>query len=932
MMSTHAARLRLLITGIAFLVPLSLYGQVAEPAPPAEYDAHIRFRIRTPMPAWLDRFDEMHGYLKTLGFQRDARPNDEPEDPIIDRLSGTIPSANARKALLHSSVRSILLIPRGWKLPASTDRVRASLELATGLPIERQKVLSDQCRERLAGIGFNEAVGYDHRGHSRLVGTIEIYRLGYLLRDLRTQPGGWMMPETPVGTLPDPIRGVVPVKVVEVLPDPPGVAAITEWTAPGPLPEDQQHLGKLSPDLRAYLAAEKDIQKRIRVEIVLGADPGANRAWERDILVSGAVVEGRAGPIVAVLARVGQVPDLARLSRVSNIRLPRPGSPQGAIEAPKPNPAVMSGTRLDRLHQLGFRGKGVRVAVVAGDFSGLDAYRGKGLPKDTRVIDLTAERNPSFEPDPQAEPGNAIGHGTACALAVAAAAPDADLILIRIDPSSPQMLLALMKRINGEQMSSETLIARSIELNEERDELANRRQLLNREKQDALRNLLFDEGGTEEQKKRYQASRQRLKDAEAALVELDTREASLVRRTDRFFAYQTDLAYITGIRVVACPLVWNEGLPLDGGSPLSRYLDDTPFRGSPGTPMKTRIAALRDKRFTLWVQSAGDTRGQTWSGPIRDDDNNGVLEFAPAKTIQGPGRWTREWNFLGWQPTNTTPVADLPGESRIRVTIQWREAHDPELWGIGTDLYEEPLANLNIVVAQQRDPSGKLVASDDMTVVARSTGLPQRLANRPNSAVYEQMVEFSTQAAGRFAVRIEGRLPDGIRPRGISNLPTQRVQSEIRPRLFIQRVDAAGRGKGRPVFLDFAGDDRWPCQEREWPEYGGVGAPADARGALTIGVADAGGKPAKSSSVGAGPGLDLMAKPDLISFADIGLPAHTANGSAIAASFSAGIAACMIGADAPAQTRHLLQLLEIPPGGLFRVPENWLNSLPLRSR
>src|SRR5262249_27803797 len=163
--------------------------------------------------------------------------------------------------------------------------------------------------------------------------------------------------------------------------------------------------------------------------------------------------------------------------------------------------------------------------------------------------------------------------------------------------------------------------------------------------------------------------------------------------------------------VVASNLVWDEGQPVDGGSALSRYFDDRPFRAA------------------LWLQSSGDTRGQNWRGLLRDADGNGVLEFGPPPAKDRRDRWTNELNLLGWELPGSGTSPDLPAKTRIRISVQWREAHDPEFVRNGEDLYRKPLAQFRLVVLRQRDPSGQKIAADEFDVVARSYGVPERLVN-----------------------------------------------------------------------------------------------------------------------------------------------------------------------------------------------------------
>src|SRR5262249_9138182 len=127
----------------------------------------------------------------------------------------------------------------------------------------------------------------------------------------------------------------------------------------------------------------------------------------------------------------------------------------------------------------------------------------------------------------------------------------------------------------------------------------------------------------------------------------------------RYLKLTKDILSLRGVQVVASSLAWGDRYPLGGGSPLTRWFDDAP------------------QCSFLWLRSAGNTGGQPWAGPFRDDNENGVLEFA-APGVLPPRRWTRELNFLGWRPYGGESVGDLPAGAKVRVSLQWREPHDPE--------------------------------------------------------------------------------------------------------------------------------------------------------------------------------------------------------------------------------------------------------------
>ena len=200
---------------------------------------------------------------------------------------------------------------------------------------------------------------------------------------------------------------------------------------------------------------------------------------------------------------------------------------------------------------------------------------------------------------------------------------------------------------------------------------------------------------------------------------------------------------LKGIHVVSTSLVWSDGYPLSGSSPLSRWFDDD------------------QDRKALWLVSAGNTRGQAWTGTFNDSDGNGVMEFAPRGAKLPAGAWSAETSFLAWQSFDSGDTSDLPEGTKVRITAQWSEPHDPVYYwqAKGGDPYLQPLADLSFVVLRQRDPSGKLLPLDDFEVVARSPVKAFRIDNRPGGSTYEQIVEFTTPKAGRYALRVQRQLP-----------------------------------------------------------------------------------------------------------------------------------------------------------------------------
>src|SRR5438132_1008527 len=644
----HARALFLFFSSV-FLLPAPSVAQVLSPPPPREYKVEIRFQIRSVGAIRVARFREMVRYLESLGFKKDPGTENEADAPDVTRMTGTIAANRARELLRERHVQAILLVPSEIDLSAEGDKpVKVQLELARGLPLERQRLLREQVVGVLADVGFHEAIGYDNRGHSRILGTLSASSVPQLLEDLRWQGSGWLAPRIAVSELPAPLRGTWPVDVVEVLREPAGGAAAKALPAAAAVAEGQDYLLKIAPELRA----QAKNQEPARLEVILASAPAmADVLWERDLLLAspGCRLEGRLGEVVSLRAAPAQAPDFARLAWVSAVRLPRPGSPQLTPLVP-PSGDALKASGLDRLHAAGRRGQKVRIAIIDEDFRGYQQFLGKQLPAKTLYVDLSAECDPEVRSRAVSTDVATVGHGTQCALAAALAAPDAGFTLVRIDADAPFQLNEAARYLQGQPVYSVSLDARSAEQSEDSIRLQRRRDRLTEER----KAILEEFGDDEAARKKREAFRAR----EAAL---DKEEQALHQRDERLLNLTRALRGLRGTKVVACGLVWNEGYPVDDTSQLSRFFDAAGAASS------------------VWFQTIGNTNGQVWSGLFRDIDGNGVMEFAPPGTSLKPGRWTPELNFLGWQPLSGTAALDLP-KTRLRISVQWREPHDPSFW------------------------------------------------------------------------------------------------------------------------------------------------------------------------------------------------------------------------------------------------------------
>ena len=918
--------MRTLLTAACWLtVALAAHAQVKVPRPPDTYDATVRYRILGDRNERVLQYEAMAKFFGELGFKEAESDVSDlaPFDPTAEVMTGTVPSKTARDLLRDRRVYTIILAPAGFKAPADPQApVRVLIELS---PSRDQLLLFNQTEISLSKLGFKKDLGFDTRRFTVLRGTVPAGKVPALLRDLRFQPTGWFAAEPaeelyarlPDGTrTPDlvkPFADVLPVRVIEVFG--PAEAAPAVVTLP-PIPADQPHLNKWTADLRRRLAEEGAAGKPLRLEVVLANTPREGELeWRNPFIRLGAAIEGRVGSVVTVLVPQGSgAADIAALPDVSSVRLPRASAAvpvelkKGPTEEkekekqisyqaePPAGPArgadVVKQIGLDRIHALGRQGQGVKVVIIDTDFAGWERHLVPSGKADeiggVAFIDLTAERNREVRPEPI--PGN-LGHGTQAAMAVRVAAPLADLYLVRAGADAPYQVINVARTVRGEQFQTEGLITRRQEIEAESNALALRRRDARAEYARAFEDFSDDE-----------AARRRRVAAQQALRQLDREEAAVFARQLRVEELERNLARVAGAQVVLSQLQWNTGFALDAASPVSRFLDDWLVRPRGGAYSR-HLTRPNPSEPPLWFQPAGDTRGQTWTGVFRDADNNGVMEFAPSIEELRPGRWSRELNFLAVS-ANGKDSFDLPGGARVRVSVQWREPHDPALT---EEDYRVPVAPLRLQIVKQRDPAGEKYGSDEIDLVAESEGLPSRLQIEPQYAVYEHSLDITLPADGRYAVRLEGRLPESIRPFNAPSLPGREVSWELRPRVFVESAD----GRGRFALADYSSP------------AGGVAVPADARGVFAVGAAGPDGKIRPYTATGAGSQAELAVKPDLLApdAVPTGGDESAARGSDLAAAYAAGWAATLQSAGLrPSNFRHLLQ---IPPGGMIGVPGEW---------
>jgi hypothetical protein len=911
---------------VALSIPAAAYGQPPAPPLPDKYSVKLRYYIPAPRDQHVAQYDAMIRHLERLKFEfippLDELPEANREDPTKNYLTGVIGSANAQ-AILHAlpvqSMQLIPLAPVEFKLPKDGDApVLVRLELGGNLTADRQRELSNQTRVLLRELGFKEPAGYDHRGYNgrpytRIVGTIPAGKLDLLNRDLRNHPAGWLGPIIPREEQPSPIRDINPVQVIEVLPDPQAIKELPEVE-----PRSPAFLEKISPDLWELVKGKEVSSKPIRVQVAFAGSVAENDpVWKMLLreVTPGFLIEGQLGQFVTGMIRLDQVKQLAEAPLVSVIRLPRTPSvnvdPAFKIKGDNTKALMQSG--LAELHKRGYRGKGVRIGIIDRDFRGWeDLVKKNQLPAKTRLVDLTTELYPEIDPAPPA--AGPPGHGTLCAQAAALAAPEAEIVLIRIDVLAPYHLDDVVRYVQGGRFSNTIeqrhgeLIARAALLQVRREELLEERRVIlndftdDSDKRDHLEFLgpvfawLYSDREWHRLRMEYH----------------DELEAEHRQREVRFRAHLKSVRSLKEIPILVNALTFDSGYPLGAVSPLSRVLDD------PKAP--------------LWFQAVGNTRGQSWLGPFRHTPGDPAMKFVDDRDKLPKGRWSNEVNFLSWQTHQGEAKDDLPAKTKLRITMQWREPHDPDyfLRPGEEDFYRTPLANMRVQLLRQRDPKAEKLPADLFDLVARTTGWPQRLEHLPNGSFYEHVLEVPLADAGRYAIRVEkdvntqwlfaphpvrrtpsylllqGLTPSGIRPLGAPALAALEKNWELRPRMFVEVLDDANRLQGRAVFADFPTD------------AGNIGIPADARNVISVGAANFDHKPQPWSAFGSPAQMELARRPWLYAYDELELAGGGVHGSSIANAFAAGTAAAMLTGNLPRE--QLVQMLRGQEGQVLRVP------------
>jgi hypothetical protein len=912
----EAQLLKLMAIAILLGIVPSLYAQVKRPEVPKTYGVEFRYRIDAERNERIRQFKLMRDFFNKLGFEEIVTEESENADlnPEANKLMGLIPGTDAKSLLQDVRVRTVLVYPKGFQLLEDDSLVRLSIELSGGLPQNEQRRFHEQSLIVLQQLGLQESIGYDHRGFTIVRGMFPARNVRELLVDLRSEPAGWFFSTTNAAVLKPPFINYLPIRFIEVIPEPEGATPAVSQIQLVELKDlPVEFRSKISHDLKEVISKTPD-KAGVFIEAFLDPVPDEDdNSWIESLRTQFPDLryEGRLGNIASlVLSKASDGLRLSTVPLIQQIRLPRKVTPRVAVvPAPSPKKAAsldsqirlvsnrsdlnpLSRTRLDQLHQLGHQGRGIHLVIIDTDFAGLARFYDRGLSaKDTVYIDLTAERSLEILPDP--EPVDGLGSGTLSALSAAAAAPKAHLTLVRVNQDSPIQLETVTKAVMNRSYRSESMVQRRREFDAQLIVLHQKIEAANARYRKAIDN--FED--TEE-------VRQERLDSIKELNKVRLEESEFLAKATRLARLEDGLLELRNAQIIINNLTWDTGHAIDGNSVLSQYLTKTLTMAQPSFVYNQ----WKQPKKPTWVQAAGDTGGQSWTGQFLDRDGNGVMEFTNSNTTL-PDRWNTELNFLCFEH-DEMGSADLPKNRKIRLAMQWREPHSEDF---PANEFRTPISKLRLQLLYQRDAQGEKLPSDELNLVAQADSAGTLLYAESHFGIYEQVIEVTLPATGRYAVRVEGKAPEFSLPRGVAGLPALQESIELNPRLVVESIDEQ-LSPGRLVF----GDYRVP---------GGVGMPADSRSILTVGAASLDLKTRLSTSRGAGPATQLLDKPDVWAFDTLPLPGvepvQSGFGTSAAAGFAGGLAASVRSANG--SSRYLMSSLGLQSGHLLELPQEWID-------
>src|SRR5262249_13724472 len=133
-------------------------------------------------------FRRLERALADAGFDKDPGPPDEADNRTYTSMTGKVAADTARRLTQIHHVLGVVLYPDNWNLPPQDTPVKVALDLRWAVSPRRPPQAAERFVAAVRDVGFSEAVGYDHRDHTRVVGTVPAGKVEELVKGPQPWP------------------------------------------------------------------------------------------------------------------------------------------------------------------------------------------------------------------------------------------------------------------------------------------------------------------------------------------------------------------------------------------------------------------------------------------------------------------------------------------------------------------------------------------------------------------------------------------------------------------------------------------------------------------------------------------------------------------------------------------------------------------------
>lgn len=591
-------------------------------------------------------------------------------------------------------------------------------------------------KEQASKRGFQDGVGYDSEGFTRLTGNLAPSKILELDQKI--------IPEALILSGAQSSSNAYP-RVVQIR---------TDWDlSKTPITQEEKTLpgGKISQAGRELFKSESTDFKRWLV--VLNQNPPA--PWmlsELSANLNEAVIESAMGALVQIKGSTETIKNLVMLPFVMHAAPVeygwKPASKQPAGDGWVPFFFHEGNT------QKGYQWKGksapASIAILGSNFQDWEKVFGEESSR-VRYLDLTKIRNQNLDPDTANKNDSAASQSKA-AFKATRDYPGSEVFLIRVDPATPAMQEEVAGFSMGNVRASATLLTRYDEIEMARRFLDSENNLLQQE-----RAYLIDQfQETDELEKRRKEYLQRKQKWEGDNRQLHHRIGEILKMVEK-------LNLLRSVRVF---LVLDEPgiqVPNLSQSVLSLFSQDPIFRKN------------------SWAIAQSAVPQAFWMGSFVDLNNNGAMEFSS----RANSFWEKELLPLRIDPSKPGLDSGTP----LMVKLRWKEVCDP-LSKVNADGSVVTRSRMNLVLLKRGKSLAGRKIDDEFVPVAQSGERPFCIFRSSNQAIFEHQIKLDIKEAGEYFLRVEGAIADR---KTLSVLDAHHV-GEIHPEIIVETPVSTSQG------------------------------------------------------------------------------------------------------------------------------------------